>query len=162
MPTFKTFKTKDGKTVSFQTGQGRLKQEREAKARQTVGKLFTPIKKILPKRSARAPKRIKNISRSRARPKTKRGKTMAKKRRSRSHGVSTGGLTSVLLGGAVAGFVGSMIPYGNYGKLGAALVGHKQGGIIGNTAKALGVIGAANLVSGAGINASSAANGSAW
>jgi hypothetical protein len=49
-----------------------------------------------------------------------------------------------------------MVPFGNYGKVGAALLGHKQGGMIGSTAKALGVIGAANLVQGVGLNMSTA------
>lgn len=122
-----TFRTKDGKTVSF-----KAKGEKKARTR-------------------RPKTRIRRVSRSRARPKTQKRQTMAKRHRKSSRGSSSGNLTNVLLGGAVAGFIGGMIPYGDYGKLGAALVAHKQGGILGNTAKALGVIGAANLVQHAGI-----------
>jgi hypothetical protein len=132
-----TFKTKDGKTVSFTPKTGKKKSKRSRGRK---------------RRANPAP------SQSRARPRTPRRHTMAKRRRSSHRGSSsTSGLTQVLLGGAVAGFLGSLIPYGNYGKLGVALVAHKQGGIIGNTAKALGVIGAANLVSGTGMTAATTA-----
>ena len=137
-----TFKTKDGKTVTFKA------------------------KGETPKRSKRRKKfrmaRAANTSKSRARPRTTKRNTMARRYRRSQGRSSSGNLTQVLLGGAVAGFLGSLIPYGNYGKLGAALVGHKQGGIVGNTAKALGVIGAANLVSGTGMTASTAASAVKW
>ena len=134
-----TFKTKTGQIVSFN--------------RKTDKKLSRP-----PRRSRRAlrnrPKNPVNVeSQSRRKPRhTKKVRTMPRKRSRSRGGRSTGKLTDVLLGGAVAGFLGSMIPFGDYGKVGAAALAHKQGGIIGNTAKALGVIGVANLVQGAGIS----------
>jgi len=51
----------------------------------------------------------------------------------------------VLLGGALAGVVGVMIPGGALGKIAAAFIGKKQKGIIKNTALGLGILGAAEL-----------------
>lgn len=132
-----TFKTKDGKTVSF-------KAKGEKKSR---------------------PRRKRTKSRSRGNPRQRKVRTMARRTRRSHRGSSSSGLMNLLLGGAVAGFVGSMIPYGNYGKLGVALVAHKQSGILGSTAKALGTIGVANLVSGAGLSTTlttATASGAKW
>ena len=133
-----TFKTKDGKTVSFKAkGEGRTRARPRARTK-------------------------RRKSQSRGNPKTTKRRTMARRHRKSHRGSGSSNITQTLLGAAVAGFVGSMVPYGNYGKVGAALVGHKQGGIIGNTAKALGVIGVANLVSGAGITTQTIASGAKW
>jgi hypothetical protein len=140
-----TFKTKTGKVVSFRS-------KSEGKMKPLKVKFRSKLKKPS-RKDVFSVGRV--LSQSRARPRT-RSNQMAKKRRSRSRGSSSGGLTQALLGGAVAGFIGSMVPFGNYGKVGAALLGHKQGGMIGSTAKALGVIGAANLVQGVGLNMSTA------
>lgn len=136
------FKTKTGKIVSFNRKEGKTLKKPKVRFRQRL------------KKPSRKPRKLKTGVYKMA----KRG------RKSRGGSSNTNNLMQVLLGGAVAGFVGSMIPYGNYGKLGIAVVAHKQGGIIGNTAKALGTIGVANMVQGAGIGTATAtsSNNTAW
>jgi hypothetical protein len=107
-----TFRTKDGRIVSFTPGKRKATKNRKSKK--------NPTRKI---------KRLKNV--------TKKGRRRAAQ--------GNGSMTNVILGGAVAGLVADMIPYGNVGKLAVGYVAGKKGGILGSTGKAIAVIGAANF-----------------
>jgi hypothetical protein len=137
-----SFTTKDGRKVSFTPKTGGKKRKSRKRA-------------VKAARITAAP-RSRRIKRK--------GENMAKKRSSsRGGGSMSGGLTGVLLGGAVAGFVGSMIPAGNIGKIAVAAVAGNKGGIVGNSARALGVIGIADLVKGTNITgATTTAAGNGW
>ena len=123
-----TFKTKDGKTVSFN--------------RKT--------KKKVSKSTSRTRKRTKRVVKSRSPRKraTKKRKvrTMARRKTYRRRSSSSSSVMNTIIGGAIAGFVGNMIPYGSIGKVGVGYVAGKKGGMIGNTAKALAAIGASEFV----------------
>ena len=89
--------------------------------------------------------------RSRSKTKTK-PRTMAKKRTySRRRGSSTKKFSDLLIGGIGAAAVSSMVPGGALGKLAIGYFGYKKKGVIGALATGLGILGAANLLSGNGL-----------
>jgi hypothetical protein len=125
-----TFKTKSGKVVSFNKKNTKSSKTLKGKRRSGLRKSSKKVKKV---KSAKS-----RVKRS----------TMARRKRTvrrRSSSVLGSTMMNTILGGAIAGIVGEMIPYGNVGKVAAGYVVGKKGGILGATGKAVAVIGAANF-----------------
>ena len=97
------------------------------------------------KGSSSTKKRKKTRRKTVKRKTRRRVNTMPRRRRRTRRRVASSTFMNTILGGAAAGIIQGMVPGGNFGKVAAGYLAGRKGGLLGNTAKSLAVLGAANI-----------------